>query len=247
MKTSIFLLTMILFVAGCDTGKQAKEPLPGSITVSAIRDVTDKHRLWPIANPLLRLYSSKENPDAEYQFRLRTISDKVLTPVSSCRLPDGITTEKENKEDDPQFRKRNISAFYSRVREIVNEFSDPEDGLQSLKNSECIRTICDELVQLAASASTRKYLVVFSDLNEKSDLCDVYNGQGNPAKAIEEAILKKSLLPDRLETITVIFVFDPVDREQDQKYREIAQVYKQLIEKRGGRVFIQADNSSYPL
>ena len=247
MKTIRLLLTMSLFVAGCETSKQAKEPLPGSVTVSAIRDVTDKHRLWPVANPLLRLYSSKENPNAEHLFRIRMISDKVLTPVSSCRLPDGIATEKENKEEDPQFRKRNIAAFYSRVREIISELSDHDDSLPSMKNSECIRTICDELLQLTASASTRKYLVVFSDLNEKSDLCDAYNGQGNPAKAIEEAIIKKSLLPNRLETITVIFVFEPVDREQDQKYREITQVYKQLIEKRGGRVFIQADNSSFPL
>lgn len=246
MKKIIFLLSVLLIAGGCGNGKEKLTLSPGSVTLSVIDDVTDKHIVRPLPDPLLQLYHCNDNPDMECLFRRREISDRMLTPVSYCRLADGNTTAKENKNNDPQFRKRSVIVFYERVRQIIGESNAKEDTMHSLNNSECFKTICSELTILAANSSTRNYLAVFSDLNEKSDLYDVYN-RSPVAEDIGNIILENDLLPERLDKVTVFFVFSPKDREQDKQYNLIAGIFKKLIESKGGRVIIQASNSSYNL
>lgn len=246
MKAILFLSTTFLLITDCSNNNEDQPDLPASGIVSVITDITDQQLLQPVANPLLQLYGCSANPGIACMFRIRTISDKMLTPISSYRLPDGSTTEKQNKDDDPQFRQKNILAFYNQINQIVNEFNKPIDSSQSLNNSECLQTIGNELTQLAADSSNLKYLVIFSDLNEKSDLYNVYT-TGVIPDDIENAILKNGVFPEHLENITVIFVFKPLDREQDKQYNKIVAVYKKNIEQRGGKVLVQAKNTSYEL
>jgi len=246
MKKNILIVSVLLIIDGCNNSKEKTPPAPGSVVVSVIDDVTDKHTLRPLADPLLHLYRCNDNPDEECLFLRREISDRMLTPASYCRLADGKSTAKENKENDPQYRKRNVIAFYERVRQILGESNQREDTIYSLNNSECFRTIGSELTLLAANSCTQNYLAIFSDLNEKSDLYDVYN-HAPVAKEIENIILENDLFPEKMDKITVFFVFSPKDREQDKQYNLIASVFKKLIESKGGRVIIQASNSSYNL
>jgi hypothetical protein len=248
MKTTfLFIAILILFfITCCNVNNEKKTELPSSGLVSVITDITDQQLLQPMANPLLQLYGCNNNPDIACTFRIRTVSDKLLTPIITYKLQDGGTTEKQNKDDDPQFREKSILAFYSHVNRIVNEFKKPIDSYQSLNNSECLQTIGDELNQLTTDKSRLKYLVVFSDLNEKSDLYNVYES-GIVPKDFENVILKNGLFPEHLENITVIFVFKPKDRQQDKQYSKLIEVYKKVIEQRGGKVFVQATNTSYTL
>lgn len=244
----LFNLIPIAFIllASCNFTNEKHTTLNSSGIVSVITDISDQHLLRPVANPLLQLYGCNDNPDIQCTFRIRTISDKMLTPITSYRLPDGETTEKQNKDDDPQFRQKNILAFYKHVNQIVNEFNKPIDSSKSLNNSECLQTIGNELNELATDSSKLKYLVIFSDLKENGELYSVYSSGVIPAE-IEKVILKSRIFPKRLENITVIFVFKPKDRIQDKEYNKIVSVYKKIIELRGGKVFVQAKNTSYEL
>ncbi len=245
MKYNIVLIVLILVGAGCTNEKTTEQHL--LVSVSTVADVTEYQVLMPKANPLLQLFHCETNPNTECVFRLRSISDRLLTPVFSCRLADGAATEKQNTEDDPQFRNKNITAFYKRVRQLVNDFYEQRDANIPLQNSECIRTICDELQYLSEDTSTRKFLTVFSDLNEKSDLYDVYQSPAEAGTTIERILMRKEMMPERLNGITVFFVFSPIDRKQDMQYRQIVEAYKRVIETRGGKVLIQADNEVFDL
>lgn len=246
MKKIVILTSLIFAGVSCGTEKPEAQKEQVASAVSVIADVTDPHVLTPVANPLLQLYRSEAYPDAASSFRLRSISDRMITYVASAHLLSGEVTEKQNTGDDPQFRRKNIAAFQKRVRQLVADFYENTDTSQSLGNSESIRTIADELQYLSSVRSANKYLVVFSDLNEKSDLCDVYDTD-NPGATIERALLQKGMFPERLDGITIFFVFSPVDRTKDIQYRHIAGAYKKVCEERGGRVFIQANSDVFEL
>ncbi len=241
--------TILILLCGiqCTENSVKQNHVPSSTTVSVIQDITDKHILMPTAGPLLQLYRFADNPDKEAHFSFRIISDKMLTPGATCRLPNGLVTANQNKNSDPQFRKKNIVAFYKRVSEIIDGFRIQTDTLQPLKNSECIRTISDELRKLAADSSMQKYLVVYSDLNEKSDLYDVYGGNKNTGADLKRILSKKGLLPEHLTGITVIFVYAPADRKADILFREISAAYEKVITKKGGKVVLQASNEWFDL
>lgn len=245
MKQLTILATLLLLGMGCHRGSAGSEKNQYTTTVSLVVDVTDPHQLKPQASPLLQLYRSEEYLDAASSFRLRSISDRLLTSVSAVHLPSGEITEQHNEGDDPQFRRKNIAAFQKRVRQILADFYRDIDTNRSLDNSECIRTIAEELHHLVQDQSVRKHLVVFSDLNEKSDLCDVYKDEANAAEAIETALTQKGILPERIDGITIFFVFSPANREKDIQYRRIAGAYKKILEQRGGKVVIQATSDVF--
>jgi hypothetical protein len=245
MKQLIILAPLLLIGAACHRTTTGSSQDHLSATVSVVVDITDRHELKPQANALLQLYQSEKYLDAASAFRLRAISDRMLTPISSVHLPAGEVTAQHNEGDDPQFRRKNIAAFQKRVRQLLSDFYETTDTSRSLDNSECIRTIAEELYHLVRDQHVRKYLVVFSDLNEKSDLCDVYKNTEDAGGIVERALSMNGTIPDRLDGITLFFVFSPANREKDIQYRRIAGAYKKILEQRGGKVVIQATSDVF--
>jgi hypothetical protein len=147
-------------------------------------DITDRKVSWPDASQVLRLYHCEETPNAECIFRLKRVSDKQLTPVVAYHLGDAKGMEKQNTNDDPQFRDRSILEFYNAVEHAMKEFYTDNDTTQSLRNSECFRAIASELTLLADSKSDNRILIVASDIMEKSNLFDSYASQPSDFKVI---------------------------------------------------------------
>lgn len=233
------LLTSDLF--SCNEHDQTSNDLQPSTSISAILDVTDPRTFWPEADQLLEMYHFKQTPEAEGIFRLRTISDKRLTPLVSFRLADGASMEKNNKDQDRQFRNKNVMAFYSTVRKAMDDFYNKTDTTQSLDNSECYRAISDELTYLSEAKSNRRILIVASDLLEKSDLLDCYTGTIANPKEIAAQLNRANLLPVNLSGITVIFLFAPKDRNEDLTFSLIVEAYKQLLQPKGVEIKVQAN------
>lgn len=247
MKPLLRNMIVLVLMFGCDTTKIEPDRMPGSIIISVIRDVTDHHTLVPVADPILSLYRCADNPDAELLFRLKTISDKLYTPVTSCHLPTRVAMEKDNREDDPQFRRKAIRNFYSLVRWSIDTLAAKTDTLSPLDNSDCMRTIFGELQYLAQCKHRQKCLLVFSDVYEKSDLYDVYASGPIEPEAMEAIVAKNHLLPEQLSGITVFFIFLPKDRKQDKTFGQMVAAFKHVIEKRGGLVLVQANNENFSI
>jgi hypothetical protein len=149
--------------------------------------------------------------------------------------------EKDNSDEDPQFRNRNVVAFYSTVRRAMNDFYSHTDTAQSLSNSECFRTIADELSFLSENNSNERILIIASDLMDKSDLLDCYTANLSNPEQIAKQLDQANLLPQNLTGINIIFLFNPRDRNEDQKFSLIVEAYKILLRAKGAEIKVQAN------
>lgn len=240
MKKVFIYLFISFFLASCGMmPKPAPEQYTSTI-VSGLLDVTDKRSYWPSPDQMLQYFHCKQTPNTECIFRLRAITDKKLNPIVTYRLADASDMEKDNHTEDRQFRKRNILAFYSAVRRGMNDFYTIVDTTQSLENSECFAAIAGELSYLASCNSDEKILLVASDLMEKSDIANFYTTDLTTPKQIAEQLDRTNLLPKNLSGVTVIFLFNPRDRNEDQKFNVFSEAYQLLLQAKGAGVKIQA-------
>jgi len=241
MKIFVICLLISFFLTACGMTPKPSPEQHTSILLSGLLDVTDKRRYWPSSDQILQYFHCKRTPNAECIFRLRAITDKRLNPVITYRLADAASMEKDNQGRDEQFRERNILAFYTAVRNGTNDFYNDTDTSQSLSNSECFAAISNELSYLASCNSDEKILLVASDLMEKSDIGDFYQTPLTNARQIANQLARTNLLPENLTGVTVIFLFSPRDRKEDQAFSVISEAYKLLLQTKGAEIKIQAN------
>lgn len=249
MKAILPLLISSLFWCSC---REDENEVRQSIYISTIVDITDLHLLHPDPKAILRLYGFDIDKSKAASFRISAVTDKQLNPTLEYFLPDNNSTEKHNSQDDPYYREKLVVAFYENIRNAVTQFNSVHHNDSSLRHSECFSTICNELHLMQKKGTTKNILLIFSDLQEKSNIIDSYSkaNQSKPYKSpdkIAEIFNNVHLLPDNLKGYSIFFVYLPKDRIDDQKYRKMTTVYKMLLEPRGATVTIQATNNSYSL
>lgn len=214
-----------------------------SIAITVIADVTDPKLIWLKAEPILPLYQFNKNPNAEAWFRLTTITDKQINPVFNYHLPKAAEAEQFNNYGDEQFRKKNILAFYEKIKSSIDTFYKMFDTTASLSHSECFATIATELTKLQNLPARMKLLIVYSDLLERS-VFDAYEHIENATpQEIAGILLKQHSIPATLKEIEVIVVYQPSTRKEDQQVVKMLSAYKNIIESRGGLLKVQASQS----
>ena len=218
------------------------------MSVTILQDITDVHALQPDADAILALLNFSEDKSSAITFRYTEITDKVLVPAVEINLPDAASGEKNNRKSEALFREKAILYFFDTVRNTLRP-SAIKDSI-SLKHSECFKMISGELTQLTHKKSIHKVLLVFSNLQENSSILSVFNDtikkqRDHNDSAIENLFEKTKLLPSKLHQITVLFCYLPVNREDDERFNRMVQVYKKVLEKRGAKVIIQASNKSF--
>ena len=241
MKHLLSYALICSYFLACEVHSTASPDPHLSRAISVILDPSDQRAYWPSADKVLYRYHCKETPNAECLFRLRTISDRRLSPITTYRLADAESMEKQNTGDDPQFRENTIDAFYRMVRKSLNTFYTRLDSLQPIKYSECFRTITDELAFLAKNKSNYRELIIPSDLMEKSDLFNCYTSPLTNTQEIADRFEKTNLLPQNLKGITVTFLFNPRNRKEDEAFSEMIDVYKLLLQSKGADINVKAN------
>ncbi len=242
------LLLMVTAMCGC-TGKKDNQEVPiKQTTVDAIVDLTDAKtlKLWPKAKPILGLYRSAEFPDKACKFSITVISDLKTNPVYHVFLPDALETEKQNRNDDMQWRSRLIRGYYNNVDKLLSRFYQENDTSINRNYSEVWETIAHSLENLAKEPLGEKYLLIFSDLQEMSLT-------GNAYKAFQtmgtEAIIKKLVeaypIPQNIKGVKVIIIYQPVNREDDLRFNKIFKVCKTMLEMEGVSVSNQATTDQF--
>ena len=248
MKT-ISILIAFFVLASCN--KQSTPAVLNETFVTTIDDLTDTFKLHPLATPIISLYDFNNNQDQAATLRLVLITDKKLNPVEQINLSDGVTTEKTNTNDDIEHRERLIYSFINSGTKAISDFHTqyaPKNG--ELKNSECFATISSELSLLSLNKSSRRILIIFSDLQENEEAYSSYTKDGkrllqSKPNKVEELLLKRCPLPRNLVGISVYFVYQPQTRGQDILFSEMVGIYKKLLSERGARVIVQATNKMY--
>lgn len=242
MKKVMGLLITLSMMNSCQS--DLKEIEKSYMDLAVIRDKTDPHLLKPDANSVLRLFNLSDNNSAGVNFRYHEIKDRTLVPVVILNLPSGTS---RGKSDEPFSRERLIINFYDTIRKTLTDVNSNNDS-SFLDHSECFSTIAGELTILSQSNSQYKILLVFSNLFENSEILSVYNNDTKkmlmktPNK-IKEQFEKSKLLPEKLSNVRIVFLFNPATREEDMEYMKMIEVYRMLLEPRGAKVTVQANNS----
>ncbi len=243
------LITVIGLTILLSCNKKDSE-IPKSVAVAAIVDVTDPLALNPNPDAILRLYGFDKDKNREAYFKLCLITDRQLNKTEEVHLKDGMTTEGDNTFDDPQFRQKLILGFYQTIRNLVTDFTATHRTDSPLPYSECFKTIARELSEMKQKHASENTLLVFSDLQENAELFASYTKLGkallytHPEKVIT-LFEQARLLPDDLKGFNVVFVFESGNREEDKAYTAMSDIYKSLLEKRGARITVTANNKNY--
>jgi hypothetical protein len=241
----------LLFITACN--KRCVAPVTHSVHVTVIDDLTDTFALHPSPAPIIAAYNFNVDPNQAATFRLTLLTDKLLNPVQDISVSDGITTEKQNVNEDIEYRERLVYSFLGSVRKAVTDFHEqyaPAGG--TLKHSECFATISAELEYLANDNSFQRYLIIFSDLAENNDDFSCYTRKGQKLLAsntnkVAKLLQKRHPLPASLAGVTVFFVYQPRTHEEDKRFALMVGIYTKLLRARGARVVIQANNSNFQL
>jgi hypothetical protein len=244
MRHARYFVVAWLTLAGCvdtqtDRGSAAE--------VSILIDASDSFILRPDSS-LFSLFDFRHAPGLAAGYRIGIIADRYFTPRVENRLENGSLSEAENKTDDPNFRQKRIRAFYSSFCKDLTYIQLHAREKPELQYSLCYQRIANELSTLSASKAKYKYLVIFSDLLEKSEVFDCYSRIGQvilekkPDSVISRYLHAYPLPPDLVGT-TVFIYHCPENRKDDALFTQMVQVYTKIIESRGGKVVIE---TTYP-
>lgn len=241
----LILLAAVCIIASC-TKEAAKNTAATSITL--ITDSTEYHKAQPEILPLLALYEFENEISMEAWFRHVYIADRLTVPATEYHLENEMEMEKQNMNNDPQFRERSIISFYNAITGGMDSSPTVQDTSQGLQYSECYRVIANEVKLLMERPEGRRILVIYSDMREKSEVFDMYNGDKSLLKKPDTviAIFQKACpLPENLYGLQVYLVFQARDRQQDHIYGEVSSIYKRMFEERGAKVTIQSHTDNY--
>jgi len=240
MKKYLTLL-MVTAMCGCTGKKDNQEVSIKQTTIAITVDLTDAKtlKLWPEVKPVLALYHSAKFPDQASKFSITAISDLKTNPVYHAFLPNALETEKQNTNDDVQWRSKVIRGYYSDVFKVIKKFYQENDTSKNRSYSEVWETIVRSLENLVKEPAGEKYLLVFSDLQEMSLAGNAY--KSFQTISIEEIVKKLTdahPVPKNIKGIKIVVVYQPVNREDDLRFNKILKVYTAMLE--GASVSSQA-------
>ena len=229
-----------------------KDSHKSHFAISIINDVTDSMLLRPNATAVVSFLDIANRRNDAFSFRYREISDKVFSTVVDMELKDEVGTALQNKGSIPMYRERLVKRFADSVKITLSK-EVQATATSILPYSECFKVIIEELIELSKSKAKDKVLLVFSDLAEHSpDIFTCFSPDYTvlPATLTKDAIKafeNTNLIYKRYDGITVFIVYKPRTRYEDKRFALMSQAYKSILEKRGARVTIQAQNNSFKL
>lgn len=238
MKLLITFISAAILSSCSDT-----QPSTPATHVVLINDVTDSMLVRVDQHSLLQRFNLSLNKSAKVMFTYSEISDLRLSKTVSITLPSESETNQQNSSSTPFFRQQKILAFFDTIRNLLisGKYENQTKG-----NSECFLTISKQLHFLAETESREKLMIITSDLQENSSILSVYDKRFSKVTGdkIDSIFEHTKLLPANLRGITVIIIYQPVDRSDDLRFALMSEVYNRLLSKRGAHVIVQSDNKN---
>jgi hypothetical protein len=136
------------------------------------------------------------------------------------------------------------------VKQAVDTFTVHNKEDSTLPQSECFRSIAQELARLKEHQKDKSVLLIYSDLAENSDLLKVYDSASlklllsNP-DSIQRRFEATKLLPNDLTGYTIIFIFQSPTKGADIVCNSMGEIFSKMLRERGAKVIITADNPKY--
>lgn len=238
MNTIIIFIGLTFCVAGC----RKIEPIK-TVAVTTISDNSDYHKLRPDIRIVWSLIDYPDNISQAASFRITSVTNLSLNEVVPIDLSSQVETDKHVYNKVPNYRKHLINAFYDSVNHAIDVANSVSDTFQELSNSEVYRIIVSELELLSKRKTDRSYLLVYSDLRERSGLWDSYENPNASPQDIASAMATQCSFPTDLDHVTVFLLFQPMTIEEDKSFRQMQEAYKILLTQGGAKVIVQSSNT----
>lgn len=250
MKQQILSFRALLYVAMATTFSSCfTDEIPAQSTcVHVIYDVTQASECRPAVSSLLPLFDF-DGGDTYAEFKLTILRGRLLNAAVTITQDDIPGTESKKSrlrrsECIDTFR----SGIETQLRTFPLKFTEPPLRVRK----ETYKTFASEIWELARSRAGRKVIVVYSGLEEEqpdfstSSKESVELMKTDPI-AVGEKLLRGKSLPDVLPGLTVIFVFNGNTEKENETFRHMSAVYKELLLDRGAQVIIQSQSNRFEI
>lgn len=216
------LILAVLFCVSCEMQKGE------TILLTVLSDRTDPVILKPDMATLEGFLGLDKNPNRGVEFKFKTIGDVDFLPIKSLNL-------KQSSLLDNNFqRTTDVSLFINKVDTLLVQENQNEYSFQS---SSIFRPVLDELVKAKNSRATHKVVILYSDLQEISDL---YNTAGFKERKdlLENPDLVAGQLVSHLDIpnlkgVRLHILYYPSTREENRTFRAMFEVYKIIFKDTG--------------
>jgi len=248
MKQIIIVFAVLL----CTACQREHDDVQNQANFTVLNDMSNRFFLRPYANGILREYHIELNTQQACAFRITGITDKRLHSADDMYLEAGDIYIEVNKPRPIYFRENRVQDFYYWVRKAVDKSNNEAIAIDSLSNTECYRTIIDELSLLSRKPGNRRVLFIFSDLNENSNIYNSYSSGGrellmkNP-KAVADSLKKSYSIPSTILPTEIVVVYQSANRANDELFFQWITVYTYLFKQVPVTIRVQATNKSYDI
>jgi hypothetical protein len=230
MKTTILYILIAMSIVFITCNKSSN---PYDTAMTVMIDETDQLLVYPTPQTLLSPFKLAENPWQGLQIRLVGITDKDVNTIKIISLP-----KEERLTGNVTIRQAKVRRFIVDLQTDLTHF----DSTRNYPHSIIFRAIAQQATQLANCPSSKRYLIIFSNLRENSEV-NFYNPQTlallqrNP-DVIEKQLETDSPIPS-LGGTQVWFLFAPASYHQNNIYMPIARFYESVYEAHHAEVHIE--------
>ncbi|SNS40248.1 hypothetical protein SAMN06265376_11430 [Dokdonia pacifica] len=219
-----YTLGLGLLIASCtDSANQGR-------IISVLNDRTEyDFVIQPNSKMILPLFQLKDDPWQQLLFRYGELNDLEHNSRHEVSL------EAEVALFGNEFKRRaKVKRFQKNVVTILDQTSDSTN----YQNSTIWEPLVKELLILQRDTTQRVILYVFSDLRENASWFSTYRYSDiqlleNNSKAVELLFLEKAqeIIPSAY--IEVIVVYQPQTLEQDQSFKQMSHLYREVFNELG--------------
>jgi hypothetical protein len=208
-----------------------------SIAVSVLWDKTDTMLSNPNSTTIDALYNLKSNQWNGAYFSYASITDVDFNRRQDCTLEQASMWNGNELK-----RKKQVGAFFDSIDSIVKQSESIKAGKL---HSSIYHTVMYELARLKSEPASSHTLLVYSDLQENSDLYNVYDPDMLQTLLYKrdkvKNVFEKSLQPPDLHGISVYILFEPKSQEDNRTFSAMSKIYKDILTEHGATVFIQSN------
>ncbi|WP_339810436.1 hypothetical protein [Zunongwangia profunda] len=199
-----------------------------TILLTVLSDRTDPAILKPDLVTLEGFLGLDKNPNRGVEFRFKTIGNVDFLPIKSLNL------QKYSLLDNNFQRTNDVSLFLKKIDTLLVQENQNDYSFQS---SSIFRPVLDELVKAKNSDATHKVVILYSDLQEISDLYNTLDFKGrkdllhNPKLVAEQLVFHLDI--PNLEGVRLHIFYYPNTREENRTFRAMFEVYKIIFKDTG--------------
>lgn len=196
--------------------------------ITVLSDRTDPVIPKPRLDDIYPLLDLETNPNTGIEFNFQNIGNVDYSPIYQKHL------KASSLLDNTLQRSADIKRFYVALDTMI---ALENNKVYNYSSSSVIVPLITQLKALRVSKSTKKIIVLYSDLAEFSDIYNVYDYTSNLGLQKQPLVVaehfKSKLAIPKLDNVSLYIVYYPKTTTQNQLFQNMIRVYKEVFKESG--------------